>query len=454
MSALISSQAGPLSGEASVPGDKSISHRALILGATAVGETRITGLLESEDVLATATALRALGARIEPGDDLEDGPANGGHWSVFGRGVGGLGEPAGVLDLGNSGTAVRLLIGVVATHPFKTTFSGDASLSKRPMERVMTPLRQMGAQFTARGGRLPITVSGTAGPIPITYELPVPSAQVKSAVLLAGLNTPGRTTVIEPEPTRDHTERMLAHFGAEVEIADAPDGGKTVALTGQPELTGKNVAVPGDFSSAAFPMVAALLAPKSRVVLTGVGVNPLRIGLLETLKDMGANIGVENKRQQNGEDVADLIVEASALKGVTVPAARAPAMIDEYPILAVAAAFAEGETRLEGLGELRVKESDRLDAIARGLAAAGVDVAETEDSLTIRGTGGRGTGGVAGGARIEAAEDHRIAMAFLVLGAVTEPPVEIDDGATIDTSFPGFADLMNGLGADISQSDG
>ena len=454
MSALISSQAGPLSGEASVPGDKSISHRALILGATAVGETRITGLLESEDVLATATALRALGARIEHEDDLEDGPENGGHWSVFGRGVGGLGEPAGVLDLGNSGTAVRLLIGVVATHPFKTTFSGDASLSKRPMERVMTPLRQMGAQFTARGGRLPITVSGTAGPIPITYELPVPSAQVKSAVLLAGLNTPGRTTVIEPEPTRDHTERMLAHFGVEVDIADAPDGGKTVALTGQPELTGKDVAVPGDFSSAAFPMVAALLAPKSRVVLTGVGVNPLRTGLLETLKDMGANIGVENKRQQNGEDVADLIVEASALKGVTVPAARAPAMIDEYPILAVAAAFAEGETRLEGLGELRVKESDRLDAIARGLAAAGVDVAETEDSLTIRGTGGRGTGGVAGGARIEAAEDHRIAMAFLVLGAGTEPPVELDDGATIDTSFPGFADLMNGLGADISQSDG
>ena len=449
MSALISSQAGPLSGEASVPGDKSISHRALILGATAVGETRITGLLESEDVLATATALRALGARIEHEDDLEDGPENGGHWSVFGRGVGGLGEPAGVLDLGNSGTAVRLLIGVVATHPFKTTFSGDASLSKRPMERVMTPLRQMGAQFTARGGRLPITVSGTAGPIPITYELPVPSAQVKSAVLLAGLNTPGRTTVIEPEPTRDHTERMLAHFGAEVDIADAPDGGKTVALTGQPELTGKNVAVPGDFSSAAFPMVAALLAPKSRVVLTGVGVNPLRIGLLETLKDMGANIGVENKRQQNGEDVADLIVEASALKGVTVPAARAPAMIDEYPILAVAAAFAEGETRLEGLGELRVKESDRLDAIARGLAAAGADVAETEDSLTIR-----GTGGVAGGARIEAAEDHRIAMAFLVLGAVTEPPVEIDDGATIDTSFPGFAGLMNGLGADISPPGG
>ncbi len=423
-----------------------MSHRALILGALAVGETLITGLLESEDVLVTATALRHLGARIERRDN--------GIWSVFGRGVGGLGEPAGVLNLGNSGTAVRLLIGVAATHPFKTTFSGDASLSKRPMERVMTPLRQIGAQFTARGsGCLPITVSGTAQPIPITYELPVASAQVKSAILLAGLNTPGRTTVIEPEPTRDHTERMLVHFGAEVEIGETPKGekrgGKSVALTGQPELTGRDVAVPGDFSSATFPMVAALLAPKSRVVLTGVGVNPLRAGLLETLKDMGANIGVENKREQNGEEVADLIVEASVLKGVIVPAARAPSMIDEYPILAVAAAFAEGETLLEGLGELRVKESDRLDAMARGLAAAGVNVTETEDSLTIR-----GTGGVSGGAKIEAAEDHRIAMAFLVLGAVTERPVEIDDGATIDTSFPGFADLMNGLGADISQSDG
>ena len=445
MSALISSQAGPLSGEASVPGDKSISHRALILGALAVGETLIAGLLESEDVLATATALRDLGARIERRDS--------GIWSVFGRGVGGLGEPAGVLDLGNSGTAVRLLIGVAATHPFKTTFSGDASLSKRPMERVMTPLSQMGAQFTARGdGCLPITVSGTDQPIPITYELPVASAQVKSAVLLAGLNTPGRTTVIESEPTRDHTERMLVHFGAEVETGETTEGGKSVALTGQPELTGRDVSVPGDFSSTAFPMVAALLAPKSRVALTGVGINPLRAGLLETLRDMGANIAVENKHEKNGEEVADLIVEASALKGVIVPATRAPSMIDEYPILAVAAAFAEGETLLEGLGELRVKESDRLDAMARGLAAAGVDVTETEDSLTIRGTGGRGTGGVSGGAKIEAAEDHRIAMAFLVLGAVTGRPVEIDDGATIDTSFPGFADLMNGLGADISMT--
>jgi 3-phosphoshikimate 1-carboxyvinyltransferase len=451
VSALISSQAGPLSGEADLPGDKSISHRALILGALAVGETRITGLLESEDVLATVTALRALGARIERGDDLEDG----GPWSVFGCGVGGLGEPAGVLDLGNSGTAVRLLIGVAATHPFKTTFSGDESLSRRPMERVMTPLRLMGAQFTARGdGCLPITVSGADQPIPITYELPVASAQVKSAVLLAGLNTPGRTTVIEPQPTRDHTERMLAYFGAEVETGETPEGEKSVALTGQPELTGHEISVPGDFSSAAFPMVAALLIPKSRIVLTGVGLNPLRTGLLQTLLEMGAAITISNKRPEGGEPVGDLIVEASALKGVTVAAARAPAMIDEYPILAVAAAFAEGETLLEGLGELRVKESDRLDAMASGLTAAGADVTETEDSLTIRGTGGRGTGGVAGGARVEAADDHRIAMAFLVLGGVAERPLEIDDGATIDTSFPGFADLMNRLGADISRNDG
>ena len=300
MSALISSQAGPLSGEASVPGDKSISHRALILGALAVGETRIAGLLESEDVLATARALRALGARIEREDSS--------IWSVFGRGVGGLGEPAGVLDLGNSGTAVRLLIGVAATHPFKTTFSGDASLSKRPMERVMTPLSQMGAQFTARGGGfLPITVSGTDQPIPITYELPVASAQVKSAVLLAGLNTPGRTTVIEPTPTRDHSERMLFHFGAEVETGETPEGGKSVALTGQPELTGREVAVPGDFSSAAFPMVAALLAPKSRVVLTGVGLNPLRTGLLQTLLEMGAAVSIGNKRRpgRRGQTGAD-----------------------------------------------------------------------------------------------------------------------------------------------------
>jgi 3-phosphoshikimate 1-carboxyvinyltransferase len=440
VTALISSLAGPLSGVIAVPGDKSISHRALILGALAIGETRISGLLESEDVLATAAALKNMGADIERGDD--------GVWRVFGRGVGGLAEPESVLDMGNSGTAVRLLMGVVATHPFKTTFSGDASLSSRPMERVMGPLRLMGTQFTARdGGRLPITVTGTAGPIPIDYELPVASAQVKSAVLLAGLNTPGLTTVIEPDPTRDHSERMLSHFGAEVIVEETSAGGRKITLTGQPELTGHDISVPGDFSSAAFPMVAALLKPSSRIELTGVGLNPLRTGLLTTLLEMGAAITIGNKRPEGGEPVGDLVVEHSVLRGITVPAARAPSMIDEYPVLACAAAFAEGETRLEGLGELRVKESDRLSAIAKGLSAVGVEVTETEDSLTIQ-----GTGRVAGGARIETALDHRIAMAFLVLGVAAGAPVEIDDGATIDTSFPDFTGLMNGLGADIKGS--
>jgi len=435
--ALISSLTGSLSGVIAVPGDKSISHRSLILGALAIGESNISGLLESEDVLATAAALKALGAEIERGSD--------GGWRVFGRGVGGLVEPASVLDMGNSGTAVRLLMGVAASHPFKTTFSGDASLSSRPMERVMTPLRLMGAQFSARdGGRLPITVTGSETPIPISYELPVASAQVKSAVLLAGLNTPGLTTVVEPQPTRDHSERMLAHFGAEVSVEETSEGGRTIILAGQPELTGHELSVPGDFSSAAFVMVAALLRPQSRVELTGVGLNPLRTGLLQTLLEMGAAISISNKRPEGGEPVGDLVVESSALQGITVPAERAPSMIDEYPVLAVAAACAEGETRLQGLSELRVKESDRLAAIAKGLAAAGVEVSETEDSLAIR-----GTGRVAGGARIEAALDHRIAMAFMVLGMAAEQPIKIDDGATIDTSFPGFTGLMNGLGANI-----
>jgi len=435
--ALISSLTGSLSGVIAVPGDKSISHRSLILGALAIGESNISGLLESEDVLATAAALKALGAEIERGSD--------GGWRVFGRGVGGLVEPASVLDMGNSGTAVRLLMGVAASHPFKTTFSGDASLSSRPMERVMTPLRLMGAQFSARdGGRLPITVTGSETPIPISYELPVASAQVKSAVLLAGLNTPGLTTVVEQQPTRDHSERMLAHFGAKVVVEDMSDGGKTITLEGQPELTGHDISVPGDISSAAFPMVAALLAPKSRVELTGVGLNPLRTGLLAILMEMGAAITISNKRPEGGEPVGNLTVESSVLKGITVPAVRAPSMIDEYPVLACAAACAEGETRLEGLKELRVKESDRLAAIARGLAQAGVEVLETDDSLTIQ-----GTGRVKGGARIETALDHRIAMAFLVLGMAAEEPIEIDDGATIDTSFPGFSGLMNGLGAKI-----
>lgn len=441
MTALISRPAGPLTGAAAVPGDKSISHRALILGALAVGETRIAGLLASDDVLATAAAVKALGAQAEQGEN--------GDWRVYGRGVGGLAEPQGVLDMGNSGTAARLLMGVVATHPFTTTFAGDKSLSERPMERVMTPLSQMGAQFTTRsGGCLPITVTGAPSPVPIAYELPVASAQIKSAVLLAGLNTPGRTTVIEPQPTRDHTERMLGHFGAEVVIVEKPGapGAKEITLTGQPELTGAEVTVPGDISSAAFPLVAALLVPDSKVTLTGIGVNPLRSGLIETLREMGAAISIDNQRNEGGEPVADLTVVTSGLKGVTVSGARAPTMIDEYPILAVAAAYAQGVTRLEGLAELRVKESDRLDAIVRGLTAAGVEVEASDEALTVKGGGGPPPGG----ARIEARLDHRIAMAFLVLGMVAETPVEIDDATTIDTSFPGFADLMNGLGAAVA----
>ena len=442
MTALISRQAGPLSGETAVPGDKSISHRALILGALAVGETRITGLLESDDVMRTAAAVAALGARAE-------GDGNG-AWILYGRGVGGLSEPSGVLDMGNSGTAARLLLGVAATHSFTTTFTGDPSLSGRPMERVMEPLRRMGAQFTTRsGGCLPITVTGAQAPIPIAYALPVASAQVKSAVLLAGLNTPGHTKVIEPEPTRDHTERMLGQFGAEVTVEDKASG-REITLVGQPELTGTAIAIPGDISSAAFPLVAGLLVPGSNVTLKGVGVNPLRMGLIETLHEMGARITIENRRQMAGEPVADIIVEASSLHGVTVPAARAPSMIDEYPILAVAAAAAQGATRLEGLGELRVKESDRLAAIAGGLAAAGIGVEAGETSLTVRGAGGPPKGG----ARITVALDHRMAMAFLVLGMVAEEPVEIDDARPMDTSFPGFQELMNGLGAALSPGNG
>ncbi len=440
MTALTSRRARSLRGRTTVPGDKSLSHRALILGALAVGETRIVGLLESDDVLGTARAVAALGAEVRRDGD--------GAWRVWGRGIGGLSEPAGVLDMGNSGTAARLLMGVVATHPFTATFGGDASLSERPMERVMAPLRQMGAKFTARsGGRLPITVTGARQPIPIAYELPVASAQVKSAVLLAGLNAPGRTTVVEPQPTRDHTERLLKHFGAEVAVEKTSRGGRrevrTITVTGQPELAGHAVSVPGDISSAAFPLVAALLVPGSEVTLEGVGVNPLRIGLIDTLDEMGAGIVLRNRRMASGEPVADLAARFSRLRGVTVPAKRAPSMIDEYPVLAVAAACARGTTRLEGVGELRVKESDRLAAIARGLKAAGVGVEEGADSLTIHGVGGTPTGG----ARVAVNLDHRIAMAFAVLGMVAAKPVTVDDADTIASSFPGFVALMNRLGA-------
>jgi len=407
-----------------------------MFGALAVGETRINGLLEGEDVLATAAAMSALGAQV---DRLDDGT-----WRVFGCGIGGLAPPQDVLDMGNSGTAVRLLMGVLAGHPFTTTLSGDASLRSRPMARVMDPLRDMGASFVAAdGGRLPITVTGAVDPMAAVYELPVASAQVKSAVLLAGLSAPGKTIVTEPVPTRDHTERMLRHFGAEVDVEDRADGGRQITLTGQPELSGQTVIVPADISSAAFPMVAALMAPGSEVVLRDVGTNPLRAGLIDTLIEMGGDISLANQRHDEGEPVADLTIRTSQLHGVDVPAARVPSMIDEFPVLAVAAASAHGTTRMSGLAELRVKESDRLALMVRGLAACGVQVDETADSLTVRGNGQAPLGGVT----IDAELDHRIAMAFLVLGMACETPVRVTGTETIATSFPDFTGLMNGLGA-------
>ena len=438
MTPLISRRADALTGDVAVPGDKSISHRALIVAALSVGETRIRGLLEAADVARTAAALGALGARFERADD--------GLWHVWGRGVGGLAEPAAVLDMGNSGTAARLLMGVLTTHPFTSFLGGDASLSERPMDRVMAPLVGFGAAFQARsGGRLPVAVSGARDPVPVTFELPQPSAQVKSAVLLAGLGAPGRTSVVEPAPTRDHTEIMLRRFGAEVAVEATADGGRAVTLTGQPELHGTDVTVPGDMSSAAFPLVAALAVPGSALTLRRVGVNPWRRGLLDSLADMGADVRLADEADAAGEAVADIVVKASSLRGIDVPPERAPSMIDEYPILAVAAACAAGTTRLFGLAELRLKESDRLAGIAGGLAACGVKVGTEGDALTIEGCGGAPPGG----ATVAANLDHRMAMAFLVLGAAARQPVRIDDGAPIDTSFPGFVALMNGLGARI-----
>jgi len=435
---LSSGTAGPLKGRIRVPGDKSISHRALILGTLAAGRTRVSGLLEGDDVLRTAAAMRALGARVERVGE--------GEWTVDGVGVGGLAEPEDVLDFGNSGTGARLVLGTVATSPITAIFTGDASLRRRPMGRVTVPLQQMGAQMWAReGGRLPLAVRGAVEPMPLAYTLPVPSAQVKSAVLLAGLNAPGETSVREPLATRDHTERMLRHFGVDVRVAMANDGAREITLTGETELRAADLAVPGDPSSAAFAIVAALLLPGSEITIEGVGTNPLRTGLLTTLLEMGARIEMGRARETGGEPVADLLVRASALRGVEVPAERAPSMIDEYPILSVAAAFANGKTVMRGLAELRVKESDRLSAIAEGLRAAGVRAVIEGDTLTVEGLGKRPHGG----ATIEARLDHRIAMAFLVLGMASERPIGIDDGETINTSFPGFVPLMNGLGAAI-----
>lgn len=421
-----------------VPGDKSMSHRALILGALAVGRTEVTGLLEGEDVLATAAAVTALGARARRGEDAV--------WRIDGVGIGGLREPATALDFGNSGTGCRLMMGVVAGHPISATFIGDASLSRRPMSRVTAPLKQMGARFAGgAAGTLPMTVTGARPPLPMTYTLPVASAQVKSAVLLAGLSAPGRTTVLEPVRTRDHTENMLRAFGCTVKVESGPAGIHAVRVTGECELTPATLAVPADPSSAAFPLVAALLCEGSDVTAEGVMVNPLRAGLFETLREMGADISYENEREDGGERVADIHVRASALTGIDVPPERAASMIDEYPVLAVAAAFAEGRTVMRGLEELRVKESDRIAATVALLRACGAEVEELEDGMIVTGAGGR----LAGGGRVATGLDHRIAMSALVAGLAADAPVEIDDAATIATSFPAFRDLMAELGGRI-----
>lgn len=431
--------AGALSGELRVPGDKSISHRALMFGALAVGETHITGLLEGEDVMRTAAAMRTMGVGVAQDD--------GGAWRVDGLGVGGLHAPAEALYMGNSGTTTRLIAGILAGHGFATTLDGDASLRKRPMGRVIEPLSRMGARFAAsEGGRLPMTITGSDALIPIEYETPVASAQVKSAVLLAGLHAPGETSVTERAATRDHTERMLRHFGATVLEEPATGGGTRITVIGQPELYGAPVDVPGDPSSAAFPAVAALIVPGSELLLRHVGTNPARTGLYACLAEMGADIEWRDAREVAGEPVADLALRASRLRGIEVPPERAPSMIDEYPILAVAAAFAEGDTVMRGIGELRVKESDRLTAIARGLTACGIEVEEGADSLVVHGLGGAPTGG----ATIATELDHRLAMTFLVLGLASDRPVAVDDATPIETSFPGFVALMASLGADIA----
>lgn len=428
---------GPLTGRVAVPGDKSISHRSVMLSALAVGESRIAGLLEGEDVLATAAAMRAMGASVERGDDAV--------WRVHGVGVGGLLQPDRHLDMGNSGTSTRLLMGLVASHPITATFVGDASLSKRPMARVTEPLARMGADFTAAPGeRLPLTVRGLCPAVPIAYTLPVASAQVKSAVLLAGLNTPGITTVVEPIPTRDHSERMLRGFGAELTVNDSADG-RVIAIRGEAELKPQHIVVPGDPSSAAFWMVAASVVPGSDVTIANVLMNPTRIGLVTALRMMGARIEELDRRDVGGEDVADLRVRHAPLRAIEVPPDLAPSMIDEYPILFVAAAFADGRTVARGAHELRVKESDRIAAMLDALTACGLTCEEYEDGLAIEGSAGEA---IPGGATVETHLDHRIAMAMAVAGLHAQVPVVIDDAAPIATSYPGFVDQAQALGAE------
>ena len=437
---MTAAKSGPLKGTASVPGDKSISHRSLIFGAMSVGTTRVTGLLEGQDVLDTASAMRAFGATV-----TQHGP---GDWSVEGVGVGNFQEPADVIDCGNSGTGVRLIMGTMATSPITATFTGDASLRKRPMGRVTEPLSEFGTQaYGRKGGRLPMTVVGAADAKGIRHALKVASAQVKSAILLAGLNAEGETVVIEREPTRDHSERMLVGFGAKL-MVDKTNEGHVITLQGRPMLKAQTVAVPRDPSSAAFPVCAALIVEGSDIFVPGVSQNLTRNGLYITLVEMGAEIEFQNPREEGGEPVADLRVRFSGnMKGIEVPPHRAPSMIDEYPILSVVAAFSTGKTVMKGVKELRVKESDRIDAMARGLEACGVKIEEDEDTLIVH---GMGPGGMPGGATAKTHIDHRIAMSFLVAGMASQKPISVDDASPIATSFPIFTGLMKGLGADLS----
>lgn len=423
-----------------MPGDKSISHRSLILGAMTIGETKVTGLLEGQDVLDTAKAMQALGANIQKRGDT---------WHIHGVGVGGFSEPEAVIDCGNSGTGVRLIMGAMATSPITATFTGDASLNGRPMARVTDPLALFGAKsYGRKGGRLPMTLIGAADPLAVRYDVPVPSAQVKSAVLLAGLNAPGETVVVEREATRDHSERMLAGFGATIETVET-DEGRVITLQGRPEFKPQTIIVPRDPSSAAFPVCAALICEGSDVLVPNIGLNPTRAGLFTTLREMGADLTYENERQEGGEPVADLRARFSPnLKGIEVPPHRAASMIDEYPVLSVVAAFADGKTYMPGVKELRVKESDRIDAMAVGLRAAGITVDEGEDWWTVHGLG---HGNVPGGATAASHLDHRIAMSFMVLGMATQKPMSVDDGGPIATSFPIFESLMGNLGATITR---
>ena len=438
---MTSHKSGPLRGQADVPGDKSISHRSLILGALSLGETRIQGLLEGDDVLDTGKAMQAFGAEV-----INHG---GGSWSVHGVGVGGFAEPDHVIDCGNSGTGVRLIMGAMATSPIAATFTGDGSLNKRPMGRVTDPLALFGAQSYGRSeGRLPLTLIGAAQALPVRYEVPMPSAQVKSAVLLAGLNAPGQTVVIEKEATRDHTERMLVGFGAELTV-EQTDAGRVITLTGQPELRPQDIIVPRDPSSAAFPVCAALIVEGSDVLVPNIGLNPTRAGLFYTLQEMGADLTFENMREEGGEPVADLRAKYSPdMQGIAVPPERAASMIDEYPILSVVASFAYGVTRMHGVKELRVKESDRIEAMATGLRAAGVTVQDGPDWWHVHGLGGA----VKGGALAATHLDHRIAMSFLILGMGAREGMSIDDGGPVATSFPIFEPLMAALGASIART--